>query len=171
MPTVFLATLAGLSVLWSGPRLIATVTTASVAAPFQRIEQPISSKALVMLGGIGLIGLELWWFIFYKTKAYNATTKGEIQEVTVIVDGGYEPSQIIVQSGHPVRLNFDRRDPSSCLEEVRFPEFRIVRQLPLDQVTSIEIKPEKPGQYEFTCGMNMFRGVLNVQDETTEPLA
>ena len=116
------------------------------------------------LGGLGLIGLELWWFIFYKPKAYSASTAGEIQEVTVTVDGGYEPSQIIVQSGQTVRLNFDRQDPSSCLEEVRFPDFRIAQKLPLNQVTTIEVRPEKPGQYEFTCGMNMFRGVLTVQD-------
>jgi len=27
----------------------------------------------------------------------------------------------------------------------------------------IEIVPDKPGEYEFTCGMNMMRGKLIVQ--------
>jgi plastocyanin domain-containing protein len=130
---------------------------------FRRIEQPLGNKVAVTLGGLGLIGLELWWFLFSKPKSRKATTQGGVQEVTVTVDGGYEPSQIVVQAGQPVRLNFDRKDPSSCLEEVRFPDFRIAQELPLNQVTPIEFTPEKPGRYEFTCGMNMFRGVVEVQ--------
>ena len=132
-------------------------------AQFRRIEQPLANKVAVTLGGLGLIGLELWWFLLSKPKSRQATTQGGIQEVTVTVDGGYEPSQITVQAGQPVRLNFDRKDASSCLEEVRFPDFRIARELPLNQTTAIEFTPDKPGRYEFTCGMNMFRGVVEVQ--------
>ncbi len=130
---------------------------------FQRIEQPMGNKVAVTLGGLGLIGLELWWFLLSKPKLRRAATTGGIQEVTVTVDGGYEPSQIVVQAGQPVRLNFDRKDPSSCLEAVRFPDFHIAQDLPLNQTTAIEFTPEKPGKYEFTCGMNMFRGVVDVQ--------
>jgi plastocyanin domain-containing protein len=138
-------------------------TSQEQTGEFQRIEQPLWLKGAVTVGGLGLIGLELWWFLFSKPKSRKATAQGGIQEVTVTVDGGYEPSQIVVQVGQPVRLNFDRKDPSSCLEEVRFPDFRIAQGLPLNQVTPIEFTPDKPGRYEFTCGMNMFRGVVDVQ--------
>ena len=136
---------------------------------FQRIDQPLWVKGAVTVGGLGLIGLELWWFLLSKPKLRKASTQGGVQEITVTVDGGYEPSQIVVQTGQPVRLNFDRKDPSSCLEEVRFPDFRIAQDLPLNQVTAIEFTPDKPGRYEFTCGMNMFRGVVEVQ--SGEPTA
>jgi plastocyanin domain-containing protein len=132
---------------------------------FQRIEQPLSNKIIVTVGGLGLIGLELWWFLASKPKSANAIAIEDIQEVTITVDGGYEPSQVVVRSNQKVRLNFDRKDPSSCLEEVRFPDFQIARTLPLNRVTPIEFTPEKPGKYEFTCGMNMFRGVVEVQSE------
>lgn len=141
------------------------------AGEFQRIEQPLWAKGAVTAGGLGLIGLELWWFLLSKPKSRQATTQGGVQEVTVTVDGGYEPSQIVVQAGQPVRLNFDRKDPSSCLEEVRFPEFRIARALPLNQVTAIEFTPNQPGRYEFTCGMNMFRGVVEVQEAVADSTA
>jgi len=133
------------------------------SSQFQRIDQPLGTKVAVTLGGLGLIGLELWWFLFSQPKARKANTQAGIQEVTITVDGGYEPSQIVVQVGKLVRLNFDRRDPSSCLEEVRFPDFRITQALPLNQVTAIEFTPDTPGRYEFACGMNMFRGVVEVQ--------
>lgn len=135
---------------------------------FQRIDQPLGNKIAVTIGGLGLIGFELWWFLFNKPKSRTATAAGGIQEVTVVVDGGYEPSQIVVQAGQSVRLNFDRKDPSSCLEEVRFPDFRIAQALPLDQTTAIEFTPNQPGRYEFTCGMNMFRGVVEVRPAQAE---
>ena len=138
-------------------------STEEQTGQFRRIDQPLWVKGAVTAGGLGLIGLELWWFLLSKPKSRKAATQGGIQEITVTVDGGYEPSQIVVQAGQPVRLNFDRKDPSSCLEEVRFPDFRIAQALPLNQITPIEFTPEKPGRYEFTCGMNMFRGVVEVQ--------
>ena len=36
---------------------------------FRRIEQPIGLKIGVTLGGLALIGTELWWFVFSKTKS------------------------------------------------------------------------------------------------------
>jgi plastocyanin domain-containing protein len=41
---------------------------------FQRIEQPLSNKIAVTLVGVGLIGLELWWFLFSKPKARSVSS-------------------------------------------------------------------------------------------------
>jgi plastocyanin domain-containing protein len=49
--------------------------------------------------------------------------------MAITVDGGYEPSHIVVKAGQSVRLNFVRRDPSSCLEKVLFPDFHIAQNL------------------------------------------
>ncbi|MBW4443767.1 MAG: cupredoxin domain-containing protein [Plectolyngbya sp. WJT66-NPBG17] len=133
---------------------------------FRRIDQPLWLKGVLTAGGIGLIGVELWWFLFSKSKSRKADTSQGIQEATITVDGGYEPNRVVVAAGQPVRLSFDRRDPSSCLEAVRIPDFHIAKDLPLHQVTPIEFTPTQPGTYEFTCGMNMFRGVIEVQGST-----
>jgi plastocyanin domain-containing protein len=130
---------------------------------FQRIEQPVSLKVAVALGGLGLIGAELWWFMFSKTKSQKALVKQGIQEVDIVVDGGYTPDRIEVTAGKPVRLNFYRQDPSSCLEQVLLPDFNRALDLTLNQTTSVEIVPEKPGEYIFTCGMNMYRGVIKAE--------
>jgi plastocyanin domain-containing protein len=130
---------------------------------FRRIDQPLWLKGIVTAGGIGLVGAELWWFLLSKSGSRQADLNQGIQEATILVDGGYEPSQVVVQAGQPVRLSFDRRDPSSCLEAVRIPDFHIAKDLPLNQVTPIEFTPEKPGEYTFSCGMNMFRGVVKAK--------
>lgn len=36
---------------------------------FQKIEQPVGLKIAVALGGLSLIGAELWWFMFSKTTS------------------------------------------------------------------------------------------------------
>ncbi|MDB9375942.1 hypothetical protein [Nodularia sphaerocarpa] len=35
----------------------------------EAIEQPLALKVGVTIGGLGLIGLELWWFLFSKSAA------------------------------------------------------------------------------------------------------
>lgn len=138
--------------------------TAGTEAQFQRIEQPLALKAGVTGGGIALIGLELWWFLFSKTKVQKVASEAGMQEITITVDGGYEPDRIRVSAGQPVRLKFLRRDPSSCLEKVLIPDFQIAEDLPLHQTTPVEFTPQEPGSYPFTCGMNMFRGTVEVRD-------
>ena len=130
---------------------------------FRRIEQPLGLKAVVTLGGLGLIGLELWWFLFSHPKTKQAQSNHSFQEVNITVDGGYEPGFIVVKSGQRVRLNFLRKDPNSCLEKVLFPDFHIAQDLPLNQVATVEFTPQNLGKYPFTCGMNMFRGEVEVQ--------
>jgi plastocyanin domain-containing protein len=49
-------------------------------AQFRRIEQPLGNKVAVTLGGLGLIGLELWWFLLSKPKSRQATTHKEFRE-------------------------------------------------------------------------------------------
>ncbi|MBD2519576.1 cupredoxin domain-containing protein [Nostoc sp. FACHB-973] len=136
---------------------------ASQTTQFRRIEQPLWVKGAVTTTGLGLIGLEIWWFLLSKPKSQKAEAHDGIQEIDITVDGGYEPSRILVNAGQRVRLNFLRRDPSSCLEEIRLPDFHIAKNLPLNEVTPIEFTSDKPGTYTFNCGMNMFRGVIEVQ--------
>ncbi len=133
---------------------------------FRRIEQPLGLKMGVAAAGAGLIGLELWWFLLSKTKAQTAQTADGIQSIDVTVDGGYSPDQIVVQVGQPVRLNFLRKDPSSCLEQIILPDFNKAVDLPLNQEATIEVVPPKAGNYTFHCGMNMFRGTLTAKEDS-----
>ena len=121
-------------------------------------------KWLVLAAGILAIAWVLWYFLLARRAAGTARSAGSgVQEITVTVRGGYDPAEIHVQAGRPVRLVFDRQETSSCSEEVLLPDFRIRRFLPANQSTSIEFTPERPGDHEFTCGMGMLRGKLIVR--------
>ncbi len=145
-------------------------TESESTSQFRRLEQPLPLKVGVTLGGLALIGVELWWFLFSKSKAQSAQTDRGVQELDITVDGGYMPDRLVVQAGQPVRLNFFRQDPSSCLEKVLLPDFHKAADLLLNQTTSVEFTPQKPGSYTFHCGMNMFRGVVEVKGTANQKI-
>ncbi len=120
---------------------------------------------VVITAGFAAIGWVNWYFFVVGRRvpvvaATSTSATSSTSEITIVVDGGYTPSTVVVKAGQPVRLVFDRRDTGSCSEEVVFPDFRIRRFLPTGQKTSIDITTPAPGRYEFMCGMSMLRGTL-----------
>lgn len=100
----------------------------------------------------------IYWFFFGKKDEVKA--EGTI---TIIVQGGYKPSNIKIQKGKKVSLKFIRKDPNSCLEEVIFPDFKIKKYLPMNEEVEIKIDPKEKGEYKFHCAMNMYEGKIIVQ--------
>ncbi len=76
--TTFWATLIGIGFLFGAisgaiasekmPDAHNMPTKANKSTQFKAINQPLPNKILVTVGGIGLIGAELWWFFWHKTK-------------------------------------------------------------------------------------------------------
>ena len=122
-----------------------------------------ATETTVLASGIVLSALILWYFFGPKQSVSAQVTDGGVQEVRVIVKGGYSPDVIVVRQGAPVKLEFYRDETASCSEEIVFGDFGIARHLPAFQTTTIELMPEKSGEFTFTCGMNMMRGKLVVE--------
>ena len=119
---------------------------------------------VVLLAGVAAIGWVNWYFFLAGGReAVAAAGSGGVQEVRIAVEGGYSPSVVRVRRGDPVRLVFDRRETSSCSEEVVLPDFGVRRFLPAHEETVVELTPERAGTYEFTCGMGMLRGKVVVE--------
>lgn len=122
-----------------------------------------TDQLLVLALGIAAIAAVNWWFFASHRPAQVARRQADSQELTVIVDGGYSPAALRAQAGVPLRLTFERKDNSSCSEEVVLPDFGIRRFLPTGTSTTIDIPAPAAGRYEFTCGMGMLRGTLSVE--------
>src|SRR5918996_400579 len=120
------------------------------------------TEILVTAGGVGLIAVLAYYF-FGPKKARRAEVRGGLQEVEITVKGGYSPSLIRVQQGVPLRLVFDRQERGECTSEVVFPDFRLRRALPAFARTTIDLTPERSGEFGFACGMNMVHGTLLVE--------
>lgn len=114
-------------------------------------------KIIVTIFGLGLIAFIYWFFFSKKSELVSASGK-----LDILVKGGYKPENIKVKKGRTTTLVFKRTDPSSCLEEVVIPDFKIKKYLPLGEKVEIDITPEKSGVYKIHCGMNMFHAKLIV---------
>lgn len=115
-------------------------------------------KIIVILFGAGGIAFTYWFFLMKNEKEVTVS-----DSVDITVEGGYSPNIISVPRGKTTKINFTRRDPSSCLEEVVLGDFKIRKYLPLNKKVTIEITPQEPGEYGYSCGMNMFHGKIIVK--------
>lgn len=114
----------------------------------------------IIVAIIGLLGIIFTYWFFLMKKDGVIQTHGEVD---ITVSGGYSPEIISVPQGKTTKINFTRTDPTDCLSEVVLSDFRIKKQLPLNQKVTVEITPEKAGEFGYACGMNMYHGKIIVK--------
>lgn len=117
--------------------------------------------ALVVLAGVGGLVLAL---VTLRQKGYRAVLgPSGYQEARVLVRDRYDPDTIVVRVGEPVRLIFQRQEPSACSSVVEFPDFGRRVRLAEGGEVPVELWPDEPGTYEFTCAEGALRGRLLVE--------
>ncbi|MGH3679127.1 MAG: heavy metal translocating P-type ATPase [Natronosporangium sp.] len=124
-----------------------------------------AADAGVLAGAVALVAL-LGWYFFGPKQARQAEIRDGVQRVEITVKGGYSPELIRVRQGVPVRLVFDRREGGECTSEVVFADFGVRRALPAFGKATVELAPDRAGEFGFACGMNMVRGKLIVEPST-----
>ena len=117
-------------------------------------------KLLVSLLSIAGMVFTYWFFLMKKEEKAVVVNNNTVD---ILVEGGYSPNVISIPKGQATTINFTRKDPSSCLEEVVLSDFKVRKYLPLNQKTSITITPQKVGEFDYVCGMNMFHGKIIVK--------
>ncbi len=115
-------------------------------------------KIIVALTGIIGIIFTYWFFLMKNEKEVSVS-----DSVDITVNGGYSPEVISIPKGKTTKINFIRKDPTDCLGEVVLGDFKIRKELPLNQKVTVAITPQKAGEYGYTCGMNMYHGKIIVK--------
>lgn len=121
--------------------------------------------------GAAAIGWELWYFLLGprpggRTAAAPAAPDG-VQEVPIVVKGGYTPDTVIVRAGAPVRLLFYRDETADCSAQVEFAAWGLRADLPAFATTALDLDPREPGEYPFRCGRGVLQGLLVVEPADT----
>lgn len=88
--------------------------------------------------------------------------QGAPDQPRIVVHAGYHPDNVEVELDDPIRITFHREDDSACSEHVVFADLGVTAFLPLNEDVTIELHPERAGDYPFTCGMGMLRGHVTV---------
>lgn len=86
------------------------------------------------------------------------------QTTRVQVRGGYTPDVIHAETGTPVIIIFQRDETAPCSERVVFPGLGKTATLPVGREVAVKVFPPGPGEYEFTCSMNILHGRLIVHE-------
>ena len=120
-------------------------------------------EILVTFAGLALMAGVAWFLWGARHDGVRAAmTASGRQELMILVKGSYTPDVIEVTAGTPVRLNFRREESAACTEMVVFPDFDRAAQLPEGQTVPVDLLPEQPGEYQFSCQMGTVRGRLLV---------
>lgn len=88
---------------------------------------------------------------------------GAVQTAKVeLTDNGFEPASLKLKADVPAKVTFTRRTEAGCAKEVELKDYKIKRDLPLNEPVTIEFTPRK-GEFTFACAMGMLKGKLIVE--------
>lgn len=91
-----------------------------------------------------------------------ASTKKQTINV-MVTEKGFEPALLKVTQNQDITLAITRKTDSTCATEIVFPAQKIKKELPLNKTVTINLGKIKKGEINFSCGMDMISGVINVQ--------
>ncbi|MCD7130017.1 cupredoxin domain-containing protein [Limosilactobacillus agrestis] len=121
-------------------------------------------RIAVIVIALLLIAFIVWWFFGKHTEvAGKSTIINDEQTATIVVNGGYIPSTVVLKKGIPAQVNFDMRDSTACLSHVVFEQLGVNKDLTKQKVTTINIPTDKAQTFNFACGMDMFHGKVIVK--------
>jgi sulfite exporter TauE/SafE/copper chaperone CopZ len=90
------------------------------------------------------------------------TISGNVQEVSIkVTTAGYQPSNITIKAGVPVRWKIDGSEAYGCTSIMTIPSMNITKSLGRGE-NIIEFTPTERGQLPFMCSMGMVRGSFTV---------
>jgi plastocyanin domain-containing protein len=84
------------------------------------------------------------------------------QIVDVTVAGGYSPAVVHLQQGQPAALRFTRTSDQGCLDQVHSADLHFASDLPLNVAQTFDVPTDKAGEFNYSCGMDMFSGTVVV---------
>jgi hypothetical protein len=90
----------------------------------------------------------------------EAVLHGGVQRIVVDpATGIFVPNVIVARAGTPLEIGF--KPGSGCLASVRFETFKIAQDI--SQGGAVALPALQPGEYSFSCGMQMVFGKVVVK--------
>ena len=126
--------------------------------------------AVLILSGVVYITSNMSSSLSGKTTAkthvpeeniHNVSIVGGKQIIEINTKGGYFPKLSTAKAGMPTILRFKTNGTFDCSSSVRIPSMNISKILPNTATTDIDVGTQKLGTLLGTCGMGMFKFVVD----------
>ena len=103
-----------------------------------------------------------------EMEAVQAEMVDGVQTITVkVTDMKYEPAKIALKAGVPAKITFDQHGTTQCAWDMKSEDLGIpLTDLPEGEMTVVEFTPAETGTYTYTCGMDMLKGTVVVEEGT-----
>ncbi len=98
-----------------------------------------------------------------QINTLSSNVNGNVQEVNMNVDYGYNPNSFAIKKGVPVKWNINVKQLTGCNQILKMDEYGIYQQLK-QGLNVIEFTPNKIGTVQFSCSMGMLRGSFIVTE-------
>ena len=96
-------------------------------------------------------------------QADEPVVRDGVQEVRIrALDGGYAPNFQVARAGVPTRLVVETRGTRGCTRAFVIPALGVETTLPEDGDTVLDVGALSPGRLDYTCGMGMYSGAIEV---------
>ena len=82
-----------------------------------------------------------------------------------ITKNGFEPGNLKLKVNVPAKVTFLRQTNDTCATAVVISEYKVKKDLPLNQPVIVDFTPTKTGNFSFVCGMFMLKGDLVVTEQ------
>lgn len=149
-----------------GLSAISSTATGTTSRLFLRF-----SGALVLVlalfnlnSGFALTGLSLASIFQGPPTAVGSapTVIGGVQEISMkVTRNGYEPSNLTIKAGVPVKWMIDGAGAFGCTSQIVVPDLNITQAL-TNGINEVDFTAQNPGRLAFSCSMGMVGGFFNV---------
>lgn len=115
---------------------------------------------IVAVGLFAIAVIVLLLAPWHRRKMHAETGADGYQEARIEVKGqAFDPEIIVVAAGKPVRLTFHRGpEAPACTGRLHLIAFGKKLWLDPESTASIEVLPERPGEYAFACARLKLKG-------------
>jgi plastocyanin len=98
-----------------------------------------------------------------KPAPAPATKNGMNTVELAVTSKGFEPGNVKVKAGQPVRLVITRKTDKTCATEIVVADLGINQPLPLDTPVTVEFTPSESGTLRYACAMDHISGLITIQ--------
>ena len=98
-----------------------------------------------------------------RTAAAASAPNRERKVVLTVTKKGFEPANVRLKAGEPVRLVVTRNVSRTCATELVVKDYGIHAPLPLGKPVEVRFTPKGPGTIRYACAMDMIAGRLVVE--------